>query len=187
MGQFRDPVNVCVSERGICVADAGNDRVQIFDTVQGGEGGPLSPLNPRVAIGSKFGLKHPSAVAWVDDLLEEKIYIADTGNNRVILVKLPMDNPETVWNSMKEHLLKGDIDGAASYFTSTEAEKYRETYNAIGTNDLIKTISGIPAIKPVVLKRDSAQYRFEQMVQGHLITFPIEFVKENGKWKIMQY
>ena len=187
LGQFRDPINVCVSERGICVADAGNDRVQIFDAVQGGEGGPLSPFKPRVAIGSELGLRHPSAVAWVDDLLEEKIYIADTGNNRVILVKLPMDNPETVWNSMKAHLLRGDIVGAASCFASSEAEKYREMYSAIGINDLVKTISEIPPISPVSIERDKAQYYFEQPVDGVKITFPIEFVKENGKWKIMEY
>ena len=187
LGQFRDPINVCVSERGICVADAGNDRVQIFDAVQGGEGGPLSPFKPRVAIGSELGLRHPSAVAWVDDLLEEKIYIADTGNNRVILVKLPMDNPETVWNSMKAHLLRGDIVGAASCFASSEAEKYREMYSAIGINDLVRTISEIPPISPVSIERDRAQYYFEQPVDGVKITFSIEFVKENGKWKIMEY
>jgi hypothetical protein len=187
LGQFRNPINVCVSERGICVADAGNDRVQIFDPVQGGEGGPLSPFPPRVAIGSEFSLKRPSAVAWRDDLLEEKIYIADTGNNRVILVKLPMDNPETVWNSMKARLLKGDIDGAVSYFASTEAEGYREMYSAIGTNDLIKTISEIPPISPISIERGEAQYYFKQSIDGVDLTFPIKFVKESGKWKIMEY
>ena len=187
LGQFRDPRNVCLSERGICVADTGNDRVQIFETVQGGEGGPLSPFNPRVAIGKDLGLKRPCAAAWREDFLEEKIYIADTGNNRVLLVKLPMDNPETVWKAMKEHLLKGDIDGAVSYFASTEADKYRQAYSAIGTNNLIKTISEIPPISPISIERDKAQYYFKQPVDGVEITFPIEFVKENGKWKIMEY
>ncbi len=187
LGQFRDPVNVCVSERGICVADAGNDRVQIFDLVHGGEWGSLSPFNPRVAIGHELGLKHPSAAAWVNDLLEEKIFIADTGNNRVVLVKLPMDTPEGAWNSMKQHLLKGDIDGAISFFASQEAEKYRETYLAIGTKDLIKTISEIPPIKPISLEREEAEYYFKQPIDGVEITFPIKFVRENGKWKIMEY
>ena len=187
LGQFRDPINVGVSDRGICVADAGNDRVQIFDLVHGGERGPLSPFNPRVAIGREFGLKHPSAVAWVNDLLEEKIYIADTANNRVILVKLPTETPEAAWTSMKQHLLKGDIDRAISFFASHDAEKYREDYLAIGTNDLIKIISEIPPIKPISIERDEAEYYFKQPVDGVEITFPIKFVKENGKWKILEY
>jgi len=88
---------------------------------------------------------------------------------------------------MKAHLLRGDIVGAASCFASSEAEKYREMYSAIGINDLVKTISEIPPISPVSIERDKAQYYFEQPVDGVKITFPIEFVKENGKWKIMEY
>src|SRR5207247_5075800 len=53
-----------------------------------------TPLQPRVALSGELGLNHPKSVAAVDDLLEERFYIADTGNNRVILIKLPSDNPE---------------------------------------------------------------------------------------------
>jgi hypothetical protein len=187
LGEFRAPAHLCAGERGICVADEGNDRIEIFDMVYGGEHGPLSPFNPRLAIGRELGLKRPSAVAWANDLLEDKIYVADTGNDRVLLIRFPADTPEAAWNSMKGRLLKGDIDGAITYFASHEAEKYRETYLAIGTNELAKTISEIPPIKPVEIKHDTAQYRFDQVIQGQLLTFPIEFVKENGKWKIMEY
>jgi hypothetical protein len=169
------------------VADTGNNRVQVFAHVEGGEMHSPTPFVPRVAMSNELGLNHPKAVAPVNDFLEEKIYIADTGNNRVILVRLPMDNPEAVWKAMNEHLLKGDIEGASSYFVSSEAEKYREAHIAIGTNDLIKQISEIPAIKPVYIERDKAQYYFDQSVQGVMLTFPIEFVRENGKWKIMEY
>jgi len=188
LGQFRRPINLCASDRGLCVIDAGNDRVQIFDPVTGGgERGPLAPFSPRVSLSSELGLKRPRAVAWLEDLREEKLYIADTGNNRVLLVKLPMDNPEAVWEAMKQHLVRGDITGAVSYFMSTEAEKYREAYEALGTNELVKIISDIPAISPISIEREQAQYYFQQPVDGVLITFPIHFVRENGRWKIMEY
>ncbi len=187
LAEFQAPVNICLSERGICVADTGNNRIQICDAAVHWHGSQLSPFRPRVAVSKEFGLKQPNAVAWVNDLLEDRVYVADTGNDRVLLIRFPADTPEAAWNAMKERLLKGDIDGAITYFASQDAEKYRETYLAIGTNALAKTISEIPPIKPVEIKHGTAQYRFNQMVQGQLLTFPIEFVKENGKWKIMEY
>jgi hypothetical protein len=39
-------------------------------------------------------------------------------------------------------------------------------------------MSQIPAITPVVIGNDTAQYRFDQLIQGVTITFPIEFIKE---------
>jgi DNA-binding beta-propeller fold protein YncE len=186
LGQFRGAVNLCVGSRGICVADADNDRIQFFDP-EGGSHAQITPFTPRFAISSELGLKQPTAVAWVNDLLEEVIYIADTGNNRVLVVKLPTESPEWVWNAMKQHVLVGDINGALVYFSSLSVEEYREAYSSIGLKDLMEMFLKIPAIKPVFIKNNKAQYRFEQMVQGHLITFPIEFVKEHGKWKIENY
>lgn len=188
LGNFRNPVRLCASERGLCVIEAGNDRVQIFDPVNGGgERGPIAPFSPRFTLSKELGLKHPGAAAWLEDLREEKLYIADTGNNRVILVKFPIDNPEPIWEAMKQHLLKGDITGALPYFASSEADKYREAYTAIGTNELVKMISEIPAISPVSIEREEAEYYFQQTVDGVLLTFPIHFVKENGRWKIREY
>jgi len=188
LGQFRGPVHLCASDRGLCVTDAGNDRLEIFEPVNGGgERGPLAPFIPRISLSTELGLKHPSAAAWLEDLREEKLCIADRGNNRVLLVKLPTEDPKAAWNRMKAHLLKGDLDGALSYFASTEADKYHQTYLAMGTNELVKIMTEIPPISPISIERDQAEYYFKQLVDGVLITFPIHFVKENGKWKIMEY
>jgi hypothetical protein len=54
-------------------------------------------------------------------------------------------------------------------------------------SEIIRLIAEIPEIKPVFIENQKAQYRFERIVQGHMITFPINFVKENGKWKIMDF
>ncbi|MGA3284948.1 MAG: NHL repeat-containing protein, partial [Verrucomicrobiota bacterium] len=187
LGQFREAVNLCAGARGICVADAGNNRVQIFDPARGGEGASLTPFNPRVAISSELGLKEPNAVAWMDDSLEEKIYIADTGNNRVILVKLPLDNPEAVWNDMKARLAAADVPGAISHFSTLSKDKYQEAFLSMSKNELLSVVKGLGPIKPAVIENESAQYYFTNVVDGQVITFPIEFVKENGIWKIMEY
>jgi hypothetical protein len=33
----------------------------------------------------------------------------------------------------------------------------------------------------------TAQYYFEQVIAGQAITFPVEFTKENGIWKIFEF
>jgi hypothetical protein len=168
------------------VGDAGNNRIQAFDPF---ESTGLSPFGPRFALTSQFSpaLNQPSSVTAVEDLLQEKIYIADTGNNRVLLVQVSLDNPESVWTGMKQHLLAGDIAGAIPYFCSFSAEKYRRAYLSIGAAALNPVISQIPAISPVFIEAQKAQYYFQQPVGGVTITFPIDFVKENGVWKIAEY
>jgi hypothetical protein len=186
LGQFQGAVNLGVGSRGIYMADTGNNRVQIFDPIIGGGIAP-TPFSPRLSLSSELGLSQPNSAAAVADFLEEKLYIADTGNNRVILVKLPLDTPEAVWNAMKDRLHNQDIPGAIPYYSSCSAERYRRAFLSIGTTDLKAFIDEIPAISPVVIESDSAQYRFDKVIEGQTITFPIEFVKENGIWKIMEY
>jgi len=72
-------------------------------------------------------------------------------------------------------------------FEDISAQKYLRTFLSIGTKELAQIFSQMPEIRPVVINRDTAQYRFDQIIQGQTITFPIEFVKENGTWKIMEY
>jgi hypothetical protein len=126
-------------------------------------------------------------VSAVSDLLQEKLCIADTGNNRVLLVQLPVDTPEAVWSAMKQRLLAGDIAGAIPYFASNAAEDYRQLYLTFSASDLTTMISQIPAISPIFIEGDEAQYYFQQPIDGVTITFPIDFVKENGTWKVLEY
>ncbi len=184
LGQFNGAVNLGVGSRGIYVGDAGNNRVQIFDLLVSRQS---PPFNPRLALGSELSLNQPNAAAPVADLLEERIYIADTGNNRVLLVKLPLDTPLDVWNAMKARLLAGEIPEAIPYYSTSSAEKYRQAYLSIGTTDLIPMIQAIPPISAVAIWSESAQYRFDKSIQAQTITFPIEFMKENGIWRILEY
>ena len=134
------------------------------------------------------GLDQPSAVAPGNDLLEEKIYIADTGNNRVVCVRLPAtDSPVTVWNTMKGELALGNTANALTYFSSGTVEGYRKAFLSIGSSELASMFSQIPAIIPIYIENETAQYRFEQVFGGITLSFPINFVKENGTWKIVEF
>jgi hypothetical protein len=186
LGQFQGAVNLSAGTRGVYVADTGNNRVQAFKSEAGCGVSPV-PFIPRFALSAELGLNQPSSVAAVSDLLQEKLYIADTGNNRVILITLPADSPEAVWNAMKQRLLAGDIQGAIQYFSSISADSYRQEFLSIGPTDLISLVSQIPAVVPVFIEDEAAQYRFDRVIQGITLTFPIDFIKENGTWRILEY
>ena len=186
-GQFQGPLNLSVSERGLYVADTGNNRIQVFVPPRRGEMRSATPFFPRISVSGGLDLNHPKAVAAVDDLLEEKFYIADTGNNRVLLVKLPSDNPEATWRDMNARLKAGDVDGALSYFSIAARDQYRETFLALTKDDLRASAKSTGNIKPVYIYSDRAQYYFDDVIDGQKITFPIEFDREFGQWKIMEY
>jgi hypothetical protein len=186
VGLFRAPINLSVGDRGIYAADTGNGRIQAFEPTTDGHHG-AAPFVPRWATTGALGLAQPRGVAAVNDLLEERVYVADTGNGRVLLVSFPSDNPEGTWTAMTQRLLAGDIAGAIPYFSYITAENYRAAYLSIGPTELASIIAQIPAITPIFIAGDEAQYTFDQVIDGFTITFPIRFVRENGLWKIMDY
>ena len=187
LGQFQGAVNLSVGERGIYVADTGNNRVQGFDPVPPAEVGPATPFSPRGALPSSLSLNGPYSVAAVGDLLEEKVYIADTGNDRLILVRVPADDPLETWNDMVAHATSGDIPGAILDFSRLTADGYRRAFLADGTSDLASDIGQIGTLTPVFIRNDEAEYYFEQTIDGQLLLFRVEFVRENGVWKIMEF
>ena len=187
LGQFNGAAHLSANKRALYVADTGNNRVQVFSHVQGGEMHSPVPFNPRIALSGELGLNHPKSVAAVDDFLEEKLYIADTGNNRVILVGLPSDNPEAVWKHMIARLKAGDVQGAMSDFSMESKDKYQQAYQSLSKDELLSDIKDMENIKPATIESDHAQYYFESVVGGHTLTFPVEFGKEFGQWKIMEY
>ena len=84
-GQFNAPADVAVdAENCVCyVADTGNDRIQKFSL----EGGYL---------GSFTGLSAPRGVC-VDGL--GRVWVADTGHDRVLVLNWPYSTATVVWDS----------------------------------------------------------------------------------------
>ncbi|HEX5222317.1 MAG TPA: chitobiase/beta-hexosaminidase C-terminal domain-containing protein [Verrucomicrobiae bacterium] len=188
LGQFQGPLNLSVGSRGIYVGETGNNRVQIFDPVNGGHGYSPIPFSARLSLSTQLGLSQPNAVASIADFLAEKIYIADMGNNRVIKATLPeSSSPEATWSGMTSSLLLGNIDSAIPYFTWKSGPQYREVFLSIGVTDLMPIIDDIGTIAPVSVENESAQYYFEQEIDGVMIAFPINFTKENGSWRILDF
>jgi hypothetical protein len=183
-GQFNAPASVSVNDRGIYVADTGNNRIQCFNSLADGVYSfDLSDF--RFAFSTNFSGSF--SVAAVDNLTNEMFYVADSGNNRVLLYGFAAEDPIPAWTNMTAHVAVGDISGAASSFCNDTSDRYQQAFTYIGTNDLTSDISSIGALTPVYIKNDAAEYYFEKSIEGHTILFPVEFMKENGVWKIISF
>ncbi|MFO1511522.1 MAG: hypothetical protein U1F83_01180 [Verrucomicrobiota bacterium] len=184
--------NLGVGTRGIYVAEGANNRVLVYDPVKSGHGVSPTPFTTRLELSGQFSpaLNQPRTIAAIPDFLEERIYIADNYNGgRVLKVTLPESTaPVATWNAMKAALLAGNIDQAMPYFSSATAEDYRRSFISIGTTTLPSVMN--KTVLPSVINGDNAQYYFEEkdtIIPGQTLTFPVEFVKENGVWKILEF
>jgi len=187
LGQFNEPVNISVGKRGVYVADTGNGRVQKFDLPASG----LFSITPSsIGYAVSTNLSAPAAVAAVDSLTNELFYVADTGHDRIVLCNAPGDSPDiiqAVWNSMVNRVTAEDIPGALSYFSIASVDDYRQAFLSVGTANTISAINQIGPITPVFIMGDTAEYYFMNSIAGQIITFPVEFDKENGVWKILDF
>ena len=184
LGQFSDPTNISFGERGIYVADTGNNRIQKFDS-SAPEPFSITPSSTRYSYSTNFS--RPLAVAAMDDLLDEKFYVADTGNDRVILYQLTRDDPTPPWTNLTARVASGDISSGVSSFSMASTDDYRDMFISIGTNDVASAVGQIGALTPVYIHNNKAEYYFTNAINGQIVTFPVEFVKENGAWKILEF
>jgi hypothetical protein len=104
-----------------------------------------------------------------------------------LLTRLTTETPASLWNIAKTALASGNIDAAMTSFSSVSREKYRRAFYAMGTTELAALISEIPSLSPVVIESDTAEYSFDQALQGVTLTFVVKFIKENGLWKIKEF
>jgi DNA-binding beta-propeller fold protein YncE len=185
LGQFSGVLNISTDERGVYVADTGNDRIQSFGLPAPHNQFSIDSSSIRFAI--LTSLNQPAAVAGADSLTNEMFYVADTGNNRVLLYTLPSDDPTPVWNSMTNSIAARNISGAISYFSAASSDEYRQAFLSVGTANTISAINETGALTPVYILDDKAEYYFQQVIAGQTITFPVEFEKEHGIWTIADY
>jgi hypothetical protein len=54
-------------------------------------------------------------------------------------------------------------------------------------NALTNTFRAIGQVMHLLEEDDEAEYYFQQVIDGQTITFPVEFVRENGVWKILEF
>jgi len=48
-------------------------------------------------------------------------------------------------------------------------------------------LTPLTSVTPSVIESTEAEYYFTNVIEGQTITFPIEFIKENGIWKISEF
>jgi sugar lactone lactonase YvrE len=68
-------------------------------------------------------------------------YVADTGNNRVLLYQFPSDDPTPAWGNMTNRIAVGDISGAVLNFCGDTADNYSVALPRIGGQEVCKCVS----------------------------------------------
>jgi hypothetical protein len=185
LGQFDGPVNLGTGSRGVYVGDAGNNRIQTFSPSESHNLFNINPNAIRFAIATN--LNSPAAVAAVENLTNELFYVADTGNDRVILYSVPVEDPTPVWTNMTSLAAAGNIPGAVACFSVASTDDYRQAFFLLGTTNSISLVNQIGTLAPVFIINNQAEYYFTNTIDGQNITFPVEFNKENGQWKITSF
>ena len=95
------------------------------------------------------------------------------------------DDPTPTWTAMKARVAAGDLPGALSYFSVVSKDDYRRAL--LFDPAAASVISGIGSLTPAFVRDDAAEFFFTDTVAGQVITFPVEFIKENGTWKILEF
>jgi hypothetical protein len=111
---------------------------------------------------------------------------AETNNVQTIPLA-ETNSPEYVWNTMKSCLTTNNIQGAVSCFSVASKDDYQQALSSLSKAELASYVKKLGTIKKASMEDDKAQYYFENVIDGKTITFPVEFDKENGVWKIMEF
>jgi alpha-tubulin suppressor-like RCC1 family protein len=185
--QFINPVGLCTGRFGVYVADAGNNRIQNF-RFPGNGNYNFAASDIRFILSTNFS--NPCAVAADDSATNDVFYVADTGNNRILLCTVP--NPATsailaVWNTMVNDVNSGDFAGAASCFSTASSDDYLQEFLSIGSANITSAIDEIGDLTPAELGDDTALFYFTQVIAGQSLIFPVRFINEYGIWKILEF
>jgi hypothetical protein len=167
------------------VADDGNNRIQSFAPPEPHNLFSIGPSHIRFAISTN--LNQPTAVAAVENFTNEMFYVADTGNNRILLYTLPTDDPTPTWVGMAAQVAAGKTSAAMSYFSIASVDQYQQAFLSVGITNSISALNQIGTLTPVFIYNDTAEYYFTNTIAGQVITFPVSFDKEYGQWKISEF
>ena len=181
--QFQNPSNVSADAAAIYVADLGNNRVVAINRPDKDNEGYTSRWISTGAI----TLSQATSVAAAATLVEDRIYIADTGNNQIQKFLLPKPVPTPVWTSAQGNLVAGNIEAALTNFATDTRNEYRALFASLGTTIVSQWLNQIGPLTPVYINEVISQYRFTIMNNGSPLTFLVTFVKENGQWKIADF
>jgi hypothetical protein len=92
---------------------------------------------------------------------------------------------------MKQAMLNGDAETAASYFTFKTWERYYDIFTAL-SDQLPSIAQAMSEIEPVYFPENGAKYLIQRVeeVQGtdYIITYFVYFiVDQDGIWRILRF
>ena len=187
-GEFQAPRNVASRDEDVYVADTGNNRIQKFYDGSSGGHGERVPTKPIWQIGSGLGLSGPSSVAVRQAGASTLLHLADTGNNRVLIVQIPHGNsPILVWNAFATFMRSSELELALSCMTTDSAEQYREAFQLLGSAKRMAIVDEVGVLTPEYVGANLAKFTFTRNLSGRLVKFSVSFAKENGRWKIIEF
>ena len=116
------------------------------------------------------------------------LHLADTGNNRVLIVQIPHGNsPILVWNAFATFMRSSELELALSCMTTDSAEQYREAFQLLGSAKRIAIVDEVGVLTPEYVGANLAKFTFTRNLSGRLVKFSVSFAKENGRWKIIEF
>jgi DNA-binding beta-propeller fold protein YncE len=172
----------------LIVADAGNNRIQIYQLSSHGEFFHTNAMIGTQQINDQ-GLSNPMAVAVLTEQPNQFIYIADTGNNRVIKLQnglfLPGASPVDVWEKFKDALRKEDIEKALTFITPFAREQYSKVLQHMKPH-LKEFVNSMGKLTPESIESGSAHYELSHTdPNGKIFVFPVHFsLDDQGSWTI---
>jgi hypothetical protein len=175
----------------LIVADSGNNRLEVLQLRSHGEFFSTDAMTCVQEINNQ-NLSQPLGVAVITIQPDQFIFVADTGNNRVVKLKNGIFNtgasPVDVWNKFKTALLAKDIDKALTYISSWKKDQYGEALRD-PKMDLKKFVGEMGDLIPSSI--ESGMARYELMCKdpnGSVFAYPVDFGQdEHGDWKILSF
>jgi BspA type Leucine rich repeat region (6 copies) len=105
-----------------------------------------------------------------------------------ILTDAIEQSPLEVWESMRKCVKDGDFDKAASYFVNKRREAYRTSFKKMGKKEAYDMVSGFVSYNEWMKNDELAGYTARTKDDDKDSPgFPLNFEKENGEWKILEF
>jgi hypothetical protein len=139
------------------------------------------------SVPASIGLRNPYGVSIWPSQTEQRVYIADTGNNRVIGVTFSRIDPLVSWNAMTQAVANNNLPQALSYFSVWTSAKYGAEFQAVGLTNVSTILNQLPTPTLTEMTDYFAHYMITVQLNGMPVTFYINFANENGIWKISSF
>jgi len=94
------------------------------------------------------------------------------------------DSPLVAWAAMKQCLAVQDINGAAECMSSERQAGFIAMMNNLGPDEALKMANDFGTLSMEQTYDDVAQYNADIATPIGVVTFPVSFIKEGGKWRI---